>query len=465
VSSNDLTTAPIPGLIRRLAIPVSIGFFFNTMYNVVDTYFAGDYSTAALAALSYSFPVFFILIAMGSGFSTGATALIGQALGRGDRAEASLTGAQGVILGGLLAAVIMIVGYLSAPALFRLIGAEGEALDLAVEYIRVILAGTPFVLTFYMFNGILNATGETRPFRDYLIAATIVNVGLDPWFMYGGFGVPAMGVAGIALATIVAQGGGVFYLGWRARQTGLLDRDAGTRWRPHWPTLRAIAGQGIPASLNMMSVALGIFIITRFLSGFGESTVAAYGAATRIEQIVLLPAIGLNVAALTLSAQNGGAGRYDRVRSAIRTALAYGGVIMIAGTALIFFGARWLMDLFTDDAEVVAIGAHYLRIAAFVQYAYVLLFINTSALQGLKLPSFALWIGLYRQIVAPIALFWLTTRAWGLGVDGIWWSIFGITWSAAVVAVGFAQQRVGKLERQRPGGIPGGEATPEPGRA
>ena len=461
MASNDLTTAPIPGLIRRMAIPVSIGFFFNTMYNVVDTFFAGRFSTSALAALSYSFPVFFVLIAMGSGFSTGATALIGQALGRDDRREAALVGSQGIILGALLTAVIMVAGYLAAPGLFGILGAKGEALDLAVEYINMILAGTAFVLTFYMFNGILNATGDTRPFRDYLIVATVVNIGLDPWFMYGGFGVPAMGVQGIALATVLAQSGGVFYLGWRARQTGLLFRSEGAQWRPHGPTLRAIAGQGIPASLNMMSVALGIFIITKFLSGFGEQTVAAYGAATRIEQIVLLPAIGLNVAALTLSAQNGGAGRYDRVRTAIRTALGYGAVVMALGTALVFFGAHALMDVFTDDAEVIAIGAHYLRIAAFIQYAYVIMFVNTSALQGLKLPSFALWIGLYRQIVAPVVLFWLATRVWNLGLDGIWWSIFGITWSAAIVAVIFAQQRVGKLEAEYPSGAPTADVEPD----
>jgi len=170
--------------------------------------------------------------------------------------------------------------------------------------------------------------------------------------------------------------------------------------------------------------------------------------ATRIEQIVLLPAVGLNVAALTLSAQNGGAGHYDRVRTVIRTALIYGAGVMFLGTLLVFFGARWLMDFFTDDAEVIAIGAHYLRIAAWIQFAYVILFVNTSALQGLKLPSFALWIGLYRQIAGPFALFWLATRVWELGLNGIWWAIFGITWSAAVVAVVFAQQRVGMLERR-----------------
>jgi putative MATE family efflux protein len=329
----------------------------------------------------------------------------------------------------------------------------------------VILAGTPMVLTFYMLNGILNAQGDTRSFRDYLLVATIVNIGLDPWFMYGGLGVPAMGIGGIALATVVAQTGGVVFLGWRARKTGLLFRSEGARWRPHWTTLREIAGQGIPASLNMMTVALGIFIITYFLSEFGQDAVAAYGAATRIEQIVLLPAIGLNVAALTLAAQNGGAGRYDRVRSAIRTALAYGALVMVFGTALVYLGARPLMSLFTDDASVIDIGAPYLRIAAFIELAYVLLFINTSALQGLKLPAFALWIGLFRQIVGPGILFYLVTRVWDIGLFGIWWGIFGLTWLSAIIAVVFAQQRVGMLERRHAEAEAAAAATPPPAAA
>ncbi|MEZ4388859.1 MAG: MATE family efflux transporter [Candidatus Krumholzibacteriia bacterium] len=444
--ASDLTTAPIGQLVRRLAIPASIGFFFNTMYNVVDTFFAGRFSTDALAALSLSFPVFFILIAMGSGFSTGATALIGHALGAGNRREASLVAVQGVVIGALATVVVMVTGYLASPALFRLLGATDAYLAICLEYIRVILVGTPFVFTFYMFNGILNAQGDTHSFRDYLIVATVVNIGLDPWFMYGGLGVPAMGVGGIALATVMMQAGGMLFLGWRARKTGLLFRSAGARWRPDWPTLRAIAGQGVPASLNMMTVAAGIFIITYFLSDFGQQAVAAYGAATRIEQIVLLPAIGLNVAALTLAAQNGGAGRFDRVRSAVRTALTYGAMLMALGTVLIYFGARPLMSLFTDDQAVIDIGAPYLRIAAFIEFAYVALFVNTSVLQGLKMPVFALWMGLARQIVAPIALFWLTTRVWNLGLFGIWWSIFAIAWTAAAVAIVFAQWQVRRLE-------------------
>ena len=447
---GDLTTAPIPVLIRRLAIPASIGFFFNTMYNVVDTYWAGRLSTDALAALSLSFPVFFVLLAMGSGFSTGATALIGNALGAGNRREAALTASQGVILCLLAGTVVMVIGYLSVPSLFRLLGAQEEYLQICLDYMMVILAGTWIVMTVYMLNGILNAQGDMKSFRDYLIVATVANIVLDPWFMFGGFGVPAMGVKGIAFATILVQVFGFIFLGRRARKTGLLFRSEGAHWTPDRRVLRAILGQGIPASLNMMTVALGIFVITYFLSGFGQQAVAAYGAATRIEQIVLLPTIGLNVAALTLAAQNGGAGLFGRVRSAVRRSLFYGAVVIIFGSALIYFGARPLMSLFTKDPEVVAIGAHYLRIAAFIQYAYVILFVNTSALQGLKKPAFALWIGLFRQLVAPIGLFWMATRVWGLGLDGIWWGVFGITWTAAVIAMVYAMTVVNRLASEVP---------------
>ena len=339
-AERNLTADPIPRLIRQLAIPASIGMFFNTMYNVVDTYYAGQLSTDALAALSLTFPIYFTLLAMGMGFSTGATALMGNALGRKDRAEAALTASQGLILSILLTVVVVVTGFLTAPSLFRLLGASDQYLQLCLDYIHVIFIGSGMTLFVFMFNGILNSQGDTHSYRDYLIVATVANILLDPWFMYGGFGVPAMGVKGIAVATVLVQVFGFFFLGWRARRTGLLFRSNGARWTPDRRVLRAIIGQGVPASLNMMTVALGIFIITYFLSEFGQKTVAAYGAATRIEQIVLLPALGLNVAALTLAAQNSGAGYFDRVRSTVRYALSYGAGVMVLGAAIVFFVHR-----------------------------------------------------------------------------------------------------------------------------
>ncbi|MDY0109981.1 MAG: MATE family efflux transporter [Candidatus Krumholzibacteria bacterium] len=441
-----LTVAPIGGLVRQLAIPASVGFFFNTLLNVVDTYFAGMLSTDALAALSLSFPVFFSLIAMGSGFSTGATALIGQALGAGRRSEAARVASQGLMLSAAATAVVTAAGYAVTPALFRLLGASDAYLAICLAYIRVILLGSGFVFTVHMLNGMLTAQGDTRTFRDFLIAAAILNVGLDAWFLFGGLGVPAMGVAGIALATIVLQGGGVIALSLRVRRTGLLARGQGVRWRPHWRTLRAIIGQGVPASLSMMSVALGIFIVTWFVSRYGQDVVAAYGVATRIEQIAHLPAIGLNVAAMILAAQNGGARKYDRVRAAVRTCLGYGAMVAGAGTVALFAAARPMMSAFSSDPAVIEIGVRYLQIAALIQYAYVILMVNTSTLQGLKLPIFALWIGLYRHIAAPLGLFWLVTQVLSQGLMGIWWSLFGISWSAAIIAAAVARRRIRQIE-------------------
>jgi len=445
---NDLTTAPVPELIRRLTLPASIGFFFNTMYNVVDTYFAGQLSTEALAALALSFPVFFTLISMGSGFASGTSALIGNALGAGNRREAALTASQGLLMSTLVSVLMMTVGHLTVESLFRLLGASGDYLKICLDYMQIILVGAFLPMTGFMLNGILNAQGDMTSYRNFLIGATLLNIVLDPWLMFGGLGVPALGIKGLALATLIAQFLGLGYMGWRTRKTGLLWRSQGARWRPDWKVLRAISGQGIPASLNMMTVALGIFVITWFLSRFNAGTVAAYGVATRIEQIVLMPAIGLNVATLSLVAQNSGAGRYGRVRSVVRTALAYGAVITGIGSVLLWFGADFLMGLFTADEAVIAIGGHYLRIAAFIEYAYILLFVNTSALQGLKMPAFALWIGLYRQIAAPGLVFWLTTQVFDWGLDGVWWGVFGITWSAALAAVWYARRQVDRLAEQ-----------------
>lgn len=461
-TAGDLTTAPVPGLVRRLAVPAAVGFFFNTMFNVVDTYFAGRLSTEALAALSLSFPVFFLFVAVGSGFATGTTALIGHALGAGDRRRGALVAAQGVVLATGLGLFTSLLGYLFVPPLFRLLGADGAYLATCLQYMRVILAGGVLMFAVHMLNGVLNAQGDTRTFRDALVMACALNIVLDPWLMFGGLGVPALGIRGLAMATLIAQSFSVTLMARRAWRSGLLHRSSGARWRPDRTVMAAIARQGLPAGGSMMTMALGVFVITWFLGDVSREAVAAYGVATRIEQILLLPAIGLNVATLALAAQNGGARRFDRVRQAVRTSLAAGAVLTIGGGALLLLAARPLMSAFTDDAAVIDIGTGYLRIAAFVEFAYVILFINTSALQGLKRPALALWIGLARQIVAPLVVFGLATRVWGLGLAGIWWGIFGITWAAALAAVVLARREVAHAERLAHA-TPGADTEQRPG--
>ena len=286
---QTLTATPIPALIRKIAVPASVGFFFNTMFNAVDTWYGGRISTQALAALSLSLPVFFLIIAVGSGLGAGTTALIGTALGKGDRQEAETFAAQGLSFGIAVSVILASVGIAGSPALFAFLGASGEYLRICITYMNIIFAGSLFFVTNYMLSAILNALGDTKPFRNFLIVGCLMNALLDPWFIYGGFGVPAMSFAGIALATILIQAMGSVYLYTRVRRTTLAAACRLVNLRPRLIPCREIARQGVPAAANLFTIGLGIFVITYFVSGFGKEAVAAYGAAMRIEQIMLLP--------------------------------------------------------------------------------------------------------------------------------------------------------------------------------
>jgi putative MATE family efflux protein len=444
----DLLNPPIPGLIRKLAVPTSVGYFFNTMFNVVDTFYGGMVSTEALAALTLSFPVFFLIIAVGAGISTGATALIGHALGAGDRREARYLAAQTISFGLVNGGLVTLLGLLLAPWLFLLLGAAGSVLSLALDYMDAILAGSIFFLVNYVLNSILNATGDSRSFRNFLVVGCFLNLLLDPWFLYGALGVPALGLAGVAWATVLVQALGNCYLLFRVKRGGLLT---GFRWRELVPKRRAyieLARQGFPSSLNMMTVATGIFVITWFVGRFGKDAVAAYGIATRIEQIALLPVMGMNVATLALVAQNNGARKLERVVETIGTALKAGITLMGAGTAAVFIGAWPLMRLFTRDGTVIGIGVSYLRIESFVLIAYVILYTCVSVLQGLKRPAFPLMIGLMRQIVLPLPVFYLLAVVLDWGLVGIWWGILIVTWGAAGIALFYVGRTVTILTAQ-----------------
>ena len=443
----NLTKDPVPKLIKQLAVPASVGFFFNTMYNVVDTYFAGKLSTDALAALSVSFPVFFILIAVSSGISQGATAILSNSLGADDRQEAQSMAVQSVLFSMTLGVLLMLIGFAACPTLFKILGAEGPYLSITTSYMNGILTGTLFFIGQSIGNAILNAQGDTTTFRNLLIAGFLMNLVLDPWFMYGGMGLPAMGIRGIALATVLIQALGCIYMAVKVSNSKLRLPWGRAAWFPDMQAWKQLAQQGIPASVNMMTVAAGIFVITWFVSFFSKEGVAAYGIATRIEQIILLPTIGLNIAVLALTGQNNGAGRIDRVREMRKFAMKAGLIMMLAGGVALYWSAGWMMQRFTDDTEVTRIGAEYLRIASITLCSYVILFQTVFMLQGLKRPMIALWIGLYRQILAPCIVFYLLAFVLDWKLDGIWWGIFGVTWSAALFTLALGNRILNQIDQ------------------
>jgi len=196
-----------------------------------------------------------------------------------------------------------------------------------------------------------------------------------------------------------------------------------------------ILSQGVPASFNMMTIAIGVFVINYYVVKVGgSSAVAAFGVAMRIEQLALLPAIGLNIAALSITGQNYGAGRFDRVEETYRKTMKYGLIIMTTAMFTILPLSRYLFYIFTRDIEVIQYGISYFRVETLVFNSYVLLNISVSVLQGLKRPKFPIIIGIYRQFAMPVIIFPLLIGMVG-SIYGIWWGIFAVNWSAAIVAV------------------------------
>ncbi|MEM9235293.1 MAG: MATE family efflux transporter [Verrucomicrobiota bacterium] len=438
----SLTTDPIPKLIWRIALPMSVGMLFQTLYNVVDTFCAGWLGTEALAALSLSFPIFFLVIASGSGISQGTTALLANALGGGDEADARRVFAQAITFIFIAGAVLTVLGLLAAPWLFRLLGAEGSYLEASLAYMNVILVGAIFTLLPMVLNSALTSAGNTLPFRNFLIGGFFANLILNPLFILGWLGLPKMGTAGIGLATVIVQLGGCLYLGIRVARMDNYRSLRPAEFKPDLAILRRIAGQAIPAALNMLTIAVGIFVITWFVKSFGQEAVAAIGIATRVEQIALMPAIGLNFAVLSIVGQNYGARNHARVREAWLTNLRYGAIMMLIGGLLVWLLRDPAMRMFSDDPKVIGHGRDYLLSASLTLAAYPILFVTVFALQGIKRPGFGLWMGLYRQLLAPVIVFHLLAMTLGWGTWGVWWGICLVTWSAALFAIAYGWRKL-----------------------
>ena len=279
-----------------------------------------------------------------------------------------------------------------------------------------------------------------------LVTTAVLNLALDPWFIYGGFGLPAMGLAGVAWATVLLQGAGAVYLGFKARRTGLLATARGPQPDPPARHIRQHRPAGIPGGPQLHDHRPRVLRHLPLRLPFGPEASAAFGIATRLDQVILMPAIGLNVAALTITAQNYGAGDMARIRETLSRCLRYGARLLLPLCVPLGLFAGPLMRLFSDDPAVVEVGAQYLRVDAFVLYGYVVISVSTAALQGMQRPLFAIWMGLGRQVLAPWLLFTLLVNVLGCGTLALWLSIAAIVWTAALTAFWFVRRTMARTE-------------------
>ncbi len=433
----NLTKGKISKLILKIAIPAGVGMMFHTFYNLIDTYWAGQFSAEGLAALSLSFVPFLLVISIGVGISQGTNALISNALGSNQLSKAKHYQQQALTLSFALSVLIAFVGWQISPWIFEIMGGKGEVLQLALKYINIIWIGAPIMVLVQTLNAGLTAQGDTKTNRNALITGFLFNIILDPLLLFGWGPLPAFGIGGIAWATVLIQGIVMSYIAYKLYSSKLMKNCKLSEYLISKEISYDIMYQGAPASLSMMLVTVGVFIITSFVGRFGDFAIAAYGVALRVEQIILLPTIGINMAALSLTGQNHGAGLKERVRETYFKSAKYGFLMMIAGAVLLYGFAQLMMKLFTEEPEVIRIGVEYLQIDALVLPAYALLFLSIGVLQGLKRPIFGLLVNIFRHIFAPLLIFYFLVDYLGWGLIGVWWGIFSVTWIAALITFSY----------------------------
>jgi len=446
----NLTKDPIWSLLKKVTIPASVGSLFQTFYNLVDTWFAGRISAEAISAIAKSFPIYFVIIAVGVGIGAATNSSIGNLLGAKKINKASLFIAQSVIFALVTSIIVTLFGLNASDFLLGVMGSDAAGIALTREYLDIIFYGTFIVMIQISLNGALNAQGDTKSYRNVLIFSFFLNIFLNPLFIWGYGIVPAYGIGGLAIATVIAQSIGTIYLAYKINSCKLRKYLSIKCFIPKFNFLKELFSQAMPIMISMLFIGVGIFNILYFIGQFGDLATAGYGAALRVEQVFLLPVIGLNTAVLSIGGQNFGAKNYNRIRELYTKALFFGSSFMAAAGVVLFFGAEFFVSQFTDNAEAIYHGAIYLKVAALIAPIYPVFFITTAVFQALKKPVYSLYLSVLRLTAFPFLSLWYVINIRGGDYADIFYTIMATNWFmgiAVIVFIGYFLNNVFKQKK------------------
>ncbi len=448
--SIKLTKDPIWTLLRKVTIPASVGSLFQTFYNLVDTWFAGRISAEAIGAIAKSFPIYFTIIAVGVGLGAATNALIGNSIGEKKVRVASMYIAQSLIFALTVSIFVTLFGLNASNYLLGVMGSDATGIALTREYLDIIFYGTFIVLIQISLNGTLNAQGDTKSYRNVLIFSFFLNIFLNPLFIWGYGFIPGFGIAGLAIATVISQLIGTIYLAYKVNNCKIREYLKFQCFIPKFEYLKPLTTQAVPVMFSMLFIGVGIFNILYFIGQFGDLATAGYGAALRVEQVFLLPVIGLNTAVLSIGGQNFGAKAYDRIRELYTKALLFGSSFMAIAGIIIFFGAEFFVSLFTDNQEAVMSGVIYLKVAALIGPIYPVFFITTAVFQAVKKPLYSLYLSILRLTAFPFLSLWYVINIRGGDYEDIFYTIMATNWImgiAVLIFIGYFLNNVFKQNK------------------
>ncbi len=402
----NILTDDVKILIRKLAIPASVGTLFQTLYNIVDTFFAGKISPEALSALAKSFPIYFILIASSIGITVAGTSLIGNSIGEKNQKKASTYFSQLIIFSLILTLFITYIGLTYSDNVFILMGSSDEVKNLGLDYTNIIFYGSFLFIVVVALNSLLHAEGDTKTYRNALIIAFLLNIFLNPILIFGFWFIPAFGMKGIGIATLIAQLVSLIIIFNKVLKSRLIKDLIINNFIPKIYYFKNIFFQSMPIIISICGYSVASAIVFKYAGLSGEYAAAGYGAGTRIEQVVLLPILGINTAIITIIAQNFGAKNILRIKQTYITAIKYAFIIMIISSLFVYLLAEIITGLFSNDLNVIEFGKLYLQISAFVLPAYPIFFLSNGFFMALKKSENALVANIFRNVIFPFLVFY-----------------------------------------------------------
>ena len=394
-------------LVRKLAVPASVGTLFQTLYTIVDTFYAGKISPEALSALSKSFPIYFLIIATSIGITVAGTSLIGSSIGEKNEKNVLSYFGNVIIYSIIISIVVSILGFAFGEKIFLLMNSSQEVTILGLEYINVIFLGTILFILVVALNSFLHAEGDTKTYRNVLIFSFFLNIILNPIFIFGFLFIPPLGITGIGIATLIAQFVSLLVILIKILNNQRIKQITLDHFKAKFFFLKNIFFQSMPITIAILGYSIAATIVFTYVGLFGEYAVAGYGSATRIEQVVLLPILGINTAIISIIAQNIGAKYYDRVEQSYFTSIKYGLIIMLIAGVVIFISADIVPKFFSSNPEVIMHGSMYLKISAFILPAYPIFFLSNGFFMALKKSEKAMVNNIARNVIVPVLSFYI----------------------------------------------------------
>jgi putative MATE family efflux protein len=420
----DYTRIPLRRAVFLLAVPMVLELVLESTFAVVDIFFVAKLGASAVATVGLTETILFLLYAIGIGLAMSVTAVVARRVGEGRHEEAALTAVQAIWIALLASLPFAVAGIVYARELLGLMGADAWALEHGYPYMQWALGSNAVILLLFTINAVFRGAGDAAAAMRVLWFANALNIALDPLLIFGLGPVPAFGVQGAAIATAIGRGAGVLLQLWILFRGGPHLRVGRAQLVWHG----AILGNVVRTSLGgigQMIIAMTSWIfLMRILASIGSQAVAGATIAVRIMMFTMMPAWGMSNAAATLVGQNLGAAEPGRAEAAVWRIGAYNMVYLLLVSVAFFAVPREFMGIFTDDAEVVAIGAEWLRILSYSLFVYGWWMVSVQAFNGAGDTVTPTWINAIFFWLIQIPLSWLLAVAMGQGHAGVFWGVF-----------------------------------------